>query len=54
MAVLKNTTINDTGSLQVESGNTSQRPSNPETGFIRFNTDNNSVEIYNGTNWVEI
>lgn len=54
MATLKNTTIDDTGSIRVPRGTTSQRPSDPEEGMIRFNTSTNKFEVYNGTEWVEI
>lgn len=47
MATLKNTTINDTGFLQIGIGTTAQRPSNPEPGMIRFNTDLGFIESWN-------
>ena len=46
MANLKNTTINDTGFLQLQKGTTAQRPSSPQNGYMRFNTDENNVEAY--------
>lgn len=46
MATFKNTTINDTGSLQLPAGSTGQRPSG-SPGELRFNTDTNLVEYYN-------
>jgi hypothetical protein len=52
MATLKNTTIEDTGFLKIPSGTTAQRPASPTTGMIRFNTDLNSLEHYNGTYWI--
>ena len=52
MATLKNTKINDTGFLQIPKGTEVQRPSNPRAGAIRFNTDTNELEIYDGSNWV--
>ena len=52
MATLKNTKINDTGFLQIPKGTEVQRPSNPRAGAMRFNTDINNLEIYNGSNWV--
>ena len=51
MATLKNTTINDTGSIQFPSGTTAQRPSSPTAGMIRYNTVFKSTEFYNGTTW---
>lgn len=50
MATLKNTTISDTGNLQLPTGNTEQRPS-PVAGQLRYNTTTGGVEIYTaGTN----
>jgi hypothetical protein len=42
------------GAVSLPSGNTSNRPSNPEGGAVRWNSDNSAIEAYNGTNWVEI
>lgn len=52
MATLKNTTINDTGFIDIPSGTIAQRPSSPAAGMYRFNTDLNCAEFYNGTSWV--
>jgi hypothetical protein len=52
MATLKNTTINDTGYLQVPVGTTAQRPASPSTGMWRFNTTLGYLEVYNGSSWV--
>lgn len=38
--------------LTFPSGDTSDRPSSPSTGFTRFNTDYNLLEVYNGTKWI--
>jgi len=54
MATLKNTKIQDTGYIQVPTGSISERPSSPESGYMRFNTDNSEFEMYDGTNWVII
>jgi len=53
MAILQNTTINDTGFLRLPSGTTGQRPGSPANGDVRFNTDLNIVEWYDGnyTSW---
>ena len=40
-----------TGSLKVPNGTTAQRDSTPETGMLRWNTDNGSSEIYDGSAW---
>lgn len=51
MATLKNTTINDTGYIGLPSGTNAQRPISPSAGMIRFNTDENSPEVYDGAEW---
>lgn len=38
--------------LTFPSGSTSNRPNLPVTGYTRFNTDYNLLEIYNGLKWV--
>ena len=43
-----------TGSVSLPSGNTTERPSSPEGGAIRWNSDNSAIEAYNGDEWVEI
>ncbi len=43
--------VGGTGSQKMPVGTTAQRPSSPVTGMMRFNTDNNNLEIYNGTKW---
>ncbi len=32
-------------------GSTAQRPDSPEEGALRYNTNNNAVEFYDGTTW---
>lgn len=51
MADLKNTTINDTGFLNLPAGTTAQRPTSAEVGMIRYNTDLETVEGYDGVEW---
>ncbi len=46
MAILKNTTINDTGFLQLPVGTTAQRPA-PTNGKLRFNSNTGKLEFYN-------
>lgn len=53
MATLQDTTINDTGFITLPSGTTAQRPASPVVGMVRFNTDVNAVEYYNGTKWTK-
>lgn len=52
MATLKNTTINDTGFLQLPAGSTAQRPAG-STGMIRVNTNTTPyvLEIYQSGTW---
>ena len=45
--------MSGTGSLQLPSGTTAQRPT-PVTGDIRFNTSLTQFEGYNGSSWGEI
>lgn len=42
---------NTDGALTVPTGNTDQRPGTPAEGMVRFNTDNNELEQYNGSEW---
>jgi hypothetical protein len=52
MAILKNTTVNDTGFLQLPAGSTAQRPTG-STGMIRVNTNTTPfvLEIFQGGVW---
>lgn len=54
MATLKNTTISDNGYLGLPSGSFDERPESPEIGYIRYNTEFNTLEIYDGSNWKTI
>jgi hypothetical protein len=51
MAILKNTTINDTGLLRIPSGGLDQRPIVPIAQSIRYNTLFQEVEFFNGSTW---
>jgi len=51
MANLQSTTINDTGFITLPAGNTASRPASPQAGMLRFNTDTNRLEHYNGSSW---
>lgn len=42
--------VTSTGSLKLPTGTTAQRPSD-ESGTIRYNSDNNSLELRNATTW---
>ena len=39
------------GNFQVPLWTTAARPNSPATGFIGFNTEEETFEIYNGTEW---
>lgn len=39
------------GGIELPSGTTSERPSTPKRGQMRFNTTDSKTEIYNGTEW---
>lgn len=45
-----NTIINSTGYIKVATGTTAQRPTGV-TGYVRFNTIENALEVYNNTEW---
>lgn len=52
MAILKNTTVSDTGFVQLPLGAQTLRPANPLAGMFRYNTDEDALEFYNGTSWI--
>lgn len=54
MAILKNTTIPGSSGQVLPKGTTSQRPSNADTGMLRYNTDDRKVEMYDGIDWFPI
>ena len=43
----------NTDAIGLPKGTTAQRPTGVE-GFVRFNSTSKALEIYDGTNWVEI
>lgn len=47
----KNRKFTGTDGIVIPSGTTAQRPSG-EAGQTRYNSDNGSIEFYDGTNWV--
>lgn len=51
MATFKNTTIDK--ALTIARGTIAQRPPSPQTGMIRWNTDLDSFEYYNGSSWID-
>jgi hypothetical protein len=46
--------IDSVSGLVLPTGNTTQRPATAETGTIRFNTDTDRAEIFDGANWDQI
>lgn len=52
MAILKNTTVDDTGFITIPSGTIAQRPASPSAGMFRYNTEFKTNEYYNGTEWI--
>jgi len=42
-----------TDAIKMPSGTTAQRPASPLGGYLRYNTDVNMMEYYNGTTWVQ-
>lgn len=45
-------TNSSTGGFTLPAGTEAQRPASPDTGETRFNSDNGSLEFYDGTTWV--
>jgi hypothetical protein len=41
-----------TDALGLPSGDSSNRPVNPEIGYFRYNTDQTSIEYWDGTDWI--
>jgi len=46
--------VNAVDSMLLPVGNTLQRPSYPATGMLRFNTNTNTAEVFNGAFWISI
>lgn len=53
MANLKNTVIQDTGSVNFDVKNAAARPTNPAEGTVVFSNDENKLEFWNGTAWAD-
>lgn len=55
MAILKNTTIDDTGYFKLSTGTTAQRPASPQQGYARYNLTTQKFEFANSSNsWVTL
>ncbi len=48
------TTFSSTAFLEAPKGTTAQRPTNPQPGMIRFNTDGGHLEYFTGEFWDEV
>ena len=46
--------FNATDSILIPTGNIGQRPVTGVTGMLRFNTTNNTVEVYNNSEWQSV
>jgi hypothetical protein len=46
--------IDTVSGLVLPTGNTDQRPDPAQQGTVRFNTDSDRVEIYDGTGWEDV
>ena len=44
-------TLKIDGNLEVGSWNNANRPNNPQVGYLGYNTEEEALEIYNGTEW---
>jgi len=43
-----------TDAFALPKGTTVQRPASPDSGYMRWNDTSGSLEVYNGSNWIEI
>jgi hypothetical protein len=48
------TIFNSTTALGIPVGNIAQRPSNPVNGYVRYNTDYASMEVYSNGGWLTL
>jgi hypothetical protein len=47
----QNVTLEGTGALALNSGTTAERPGTPVAGMVRFNSETNELEAYDGSAW---
>ncbi len=52
LAIADNPVFPGTGSIRIPAGPTSARPAVAAAGDLRINTTTNSLETYNGANWI--
>ena len=43
-----------TAGMSMPSGTTAERPANPVTGVLRYNSTIGNFETYNGTKWIVV
>ena len=48
------TVFNSTGAITLPTGGNIARPASPQSGQIRYNSDFNVVEFYNGSGWISV
>ena len=46
--------LDSTSFFRVATGTDAQRPTSPAAGYMRFNTSNSNLEIYNGIGWASV
>jgi hypothetical protein len=44
--------VSGTGAIKIPVGDDEQRPSSPQIGMIRFSTEKQGIEYYNGNDWI--
>ena len=54
LTVSGNVSLTGTGSLTVPTGTTAQRPATSLSGMVRFDSDLDALQIYNGTAWSSV
>lgn len=45
---------NNTNAMKVPTGTTAERPNSPTTGVVRFNTTENVLEVWSGSEWKSV
>jgi len=45
--------FNSVSAFDIPSGTTAQRPPSPDAGYVRYNTDYNSIEWWAGSEWIQ-